>query len=258
MTTSSVTSTVTNIVTKSGENPLNKLFSKHLDAEIFVNGLDDLTSSTFSITNQNTVFLCLEPALHNFLNSILKNLSHISKISGSCAISFELANKPSFNLTAESLENYASFLALELQPFLQTKAQRLLDIVLVGQQFSAILASYTTSLYNQHFAGAVSVSGSYYWKPQTEAKWEWLTNWFIEKGNCASPMCLLSSVNETLEPPRNIPTGRMANNNLYNVLRAKGCNVMYKEYSSVPPSHDFLAELQFGCEWLLDQIDTTP
>ena len=235
-----------------------ELHSTYLGSTIRISGLDSLDTSQES---KQTLFVCLDGPINQFLNS-----SSIS-LNNACVIYYQVDSEPYFKLSTKSLHDHSAFIALELQPYLETFvetmsesmsesiSESLAPIVVVGQQFSSVLAAYTAAYYPRQIQAAMSLSGSFYWKPQREKKWEWLTSYFVEDGNCPAHLYLLSSQVDTLEPPRQVPTARMANQNLYNVLKAKGCNVHLKEFNAQPLTEPFMQELRLACEWIQEQLE---
>lgn len=230
--------------------PVTEMFSNYLDSTVLLSGVENLPS--LSSGSKQTIFVCLDSQLTQFFTTLSTNLDPI--LDSITVISYSVSKEPSFNLSIESLEQHSAFIALELQPYLEENLKEKPDLVLVGQQFNAILAVYTASYYSYNISAVLSLSGSFYWKPQTSQTWEWLTEWFVEKGNCPTHVYLLLSLNLRLEPPRDIPTARIANHHLHNILRAKGCNSAIKEFSARQPSREFLAELQTACDWILEQL----
>ncbi len=233
-------------MTQSMANRTTKFYSEFLSNDVYIHGAESLENSSI-----NKLFICLDSELAEYLSKVIGNLK------ACCVISFSDDFEDSFKLTADTLKSHSAFLAIELQPYLQSLTKTPLTSILVGQQFNAILAAYTATSYENTFQAVLSLSGSYYWKPQTEKKWEWFTQWLAGETHCPLNMYLLSSIHETLQPPRTVPTARMANQHLYNVLQAKRCNAMLHEFSATKLSQDFFDELQNGCQWLIDRLDNT-
>jgi len=245
-----------------------ELYSQHLKSSTLVTGLETLTCNLNQETSQiskqteqqvkqqpkkQLVFVSLEQPLGQYLNSLTQRTT--TALKQSSVISFNVAKQYNFQLSANSIKAYSAYLVEELKPCLDSLANQDLSVVLVGQQFSSILAAYTAMYYPESFAGALSVGGSFYWKPVTETKWEWLTQLFVDSSTCPNPIYLMSSLKETIISPREVPSTLVANQHFYNIAKAKGCTVHLKEYDASPPSPAFIAEMQQGCEWLYEQIE---
>lgn len=224
--------------------PTTKYYSEFLSSVIYISGLEALEDAAI-----NKLFICLDSEVDMYLNRIVDNLKN------SCVISYKVQTEKHFTLTSDTLKSNSAFLALELQPFLQKHTKTPLTTTLVGEQFDAIIAAYTATSFETTVQAVLSLSGSYYWKPEEEKKWEWFTQWLTGETHCPTHMYLLSSIKQTFQPPKTVPTAHIANEHLYDVLQTKSCNVSLREFSASKLSDEFYKEIQIGCEWLIEHLD---
>lgn len=190
----------------------------------------------------DTVFVCLDESLGS--------LASASKVPGASFVSLE-SQTSSFRLSLASLEAYSAFLALELLPFLQRLWEEQTRVVLVGQQFSGVVGVYTAVYFPTFFLGALCVSGSFWWKPEGDSGWEWLSKWLAKQSAYPGRVFLICSKGAALDRPRGVPTTLMANRHLKDVLTAKSCQVELLESLKSEFSTNFLAEFTDAVRWFM-------
>ena len=190
-----------------------------------------------------TVFICLDDSLEKVLAT--------TKLEPTTAlVKLEFPNTPTLHLSLEFLESYAAFLALEIVPFLHDRwASTDIKLVLVAQQFRAVLAVHAATQFAGCFDGVLAASGAFWWKPETETVWEWLTAWLARQRGCPGQVYLLCSKKESTDRPRGVPTTLLANQHLRDVLLAKGCEARLLESASIPSSSAFGKMLTDALEW---------
>ena len=194
---------------------------------------------------EDAVFVCLDKDFARSLYSSSFNILGASFV----ALEFQASD---FRLSLASLESYANFLALELVPFLNSLYVPEPNLMLVGQQFSGVLGVYAAARFPTHFSGALCVSGSFWWKPEREPDWEWLSKWLAEQAVCPGKIFLICSSGAALDRPRGVPTTLMANRHLKDVLTAKSCQVQLLESLKTEFSSDFLAEFAQAVSWFVE------
>ena len=168
-------------------------------------------------TAADTLYICLDPSFHSALQELISSRAAFITLEPSTALS---------NLSLESLESFAKELVSVLIPRLRQQSNQADPrFILLARQFNAITAIYTAARFPKDIAGVLAVAGAFWWKPEQQAKWEWLADWLSEQKACPSPIVLLCPEGETQDRPRGIPTTLLSNRHLKHVLFAKGCSV---------------------------------
>lgn len=133
---------------------------------------------------------------------------------------------------------YADFLAQEIVPWARTNyhaTDRPEQTVIGGVSLGGLAAAFVGLKHPEVFGNVLSQSGSFWWKPDEEKNWEWLTRQFA-----ASPRLPLRFSFEAglLENTSGGPPGRpippallVANRNLRDTLQRKGYSVHYTEFN---------------------------
>jgi enterochelin esterase-like enzyme len=136
-----------------------------------------------------------------------------------------------------SLE-YADFLAQEIVPWARANfhvTDRPEQTIIGGVSLGGLAAAFVGFKHPEVFGNVLSQSGSFWWKPDEEKNWEWLTHQFA-----ASPRLPLRFSFEAglLENTSGGPAGRpfpppmlVTNRNLRDTLQNKGYSVHYTEFN---------------------------
>ena len=133
---------------------------------------------------------------------------------------------------------YADFLAEEIVPWARVShhvTDRPEQTIIGGVSLGGLAAAFVGFKHPEVFGKVLSQSGSFWWKPDEEKNWEWLTHQFA-----ASPRIPLRFSFEAglLENTSGGPAGRpfpppllVANRNLRDTLQSKGYSVHYTEFN---------------------------
>jgi enterochelin esterase-like enzyme len=129
---------------------------------------------------------------------------------------------------------FADFLAKELVPWLREHYRATADparTVVAGSSYGGLAAFFAALRYPGVFGNVVSLSGSFWWKPDSEEEAEWLARQFA-----ASPALRLRFYLE-VGLMEGYPAQIASNRHMRDVLRAKGYSIGYAEYNG---GHSFL------------------
>src|SRR6266404_8570289 len=133
---------------------------------------------------------------------------------------------------------YADFLAQEIVPWARANyhvTDRPEQTIIGGASLGGLAAAFVGLKHPEVFGNVLSQSGSFWWKPDNEKDWEWLTRQFA-----ASPRLPLrfsfeaGLLENTSAGPRGRPFGPpllTANGNLRDTLQSKGYSVHYTEFN---------------------------
>jgi hypothetical protein len=133
---------------------------------------------------------------------------------------------------------YAVFLAQEIVPWARANyhaTDRPEQTIIGGVSLGGLAAAFVGFKHPEVFGNVLSQSGSFWWKPDEEKDWEWLTHQFA-----AGPRLPLRFSFEAglLENTTGGPPGRpfpppmlVTNRNLRDTLQSKGYSVHYTEFN---------------------------
>ena len=133
---------------------------------------------------------------------------------------------------------YADFLAQEIVPWVRANyhaTDRPEQTIIGGMSLGGLAAAFVAFKHPEVFRNVLSQSGSFWWKPDDEKDFEWLTHQFA-----ASPRLPLRFSFEAglLENTGGGPPGRpwpppmlVANRNLRDTLQSKGYSIHYTEFN---------------------------
>jgi enterochelin esterase-like enzyme len=130
--------------------------------------------------------------------------------------------------------DFADFLAKEVVPWSRERYHTTADAartVVAGSSYGGLASVFAGLRHSEVFGNVVSLSGSFWWKPEGEKEGEWLT-----KQVDASPKLPLRFYLE-VGLMESYPMQITANRHLRDVLNAKGYPVHYFEYDG---GHAFL------------------
>ncbi len=130
--------------------------------------------------------------------------------------------------------NFANFLAKELVPWARENRYATLgpgDTIVAGSSFGGLAAVFAALQHPEVFGNVISLSGSFWWKPDGEKEREWLTklvtrsskahlHFYLEVG-------LMESYSDQID----------SNRRMRDALAEKGYPIQYREYNG---GHSFL------------------
>jgi enterochelin esterase family protein len=170
--------------------------------------------------------------------TILDNLVAAGKIPPLVAV---LIGNPSQEARERELPCNAAFadaLATELVPWVKAKTGAAVPAartVAAGSSYGGLASAYAAFRHPEVFGNVLSMSGSFWWKPETENEPEWLTRQ-IAAGALTPVSSFLSA--GLFEAGRDQPGILETTRHLRDVLTAKGAAVSYREYAA---GHDYLS-----------------
>jgi enterochelin esterase-like enzyme len=137
-------------------------------------------------------------------------------------------------------EPFVRFLTDELLPWARGRWSISDDparTLVAGSSFGGLAAVYAAFERPDVFGNAISQSGAFGWGAEGEHEHEWLTNRIEEAEPRNVRVWLEIGTLEDGERPAGGPSGVESNRRLRDVLRAKGCEVVYSEYAG---GHDYV------------------
>jgi enterochelin esterase-like enzyme len=133
---------------------------------------------------------------------------------------------------------YADFLAREIVPWARVNyhvTDRPERTIIGGVSLGGLAAAFVGLKHPEVFGNVLSQSGSFWWKPDNEKDWEWLTRQFATSARLPLRFSFEAGL---LENTSGGPAGRpipppllVANRNLRDTLQSKGYSVHYTEFN---------------------------
>ncbi len=127
---------------------------------------------------------------------------------------------------------FSHFLAEELVAWIRKNYHVTQDsrkTFVAGGSFGALAAAFSTLQHPNTFGNLIALSGSFWWKPQDEEEWEWLTQLFAQNPLMPLRIYLEVGLLESKPTQSGFPGQVLANRHLRTVLQAKGYEVHYDE-----------------------------
>ena len=135
---------------------------------------------------------------------------------------------------------FAEFIVKELLPWVRENYHVTSDpklTIVGGASYGGLAASYAAFKYPEIFGNVLSQSGSFWWKPDADAEYEWLTRQFVTSPKLPIRFYLQVGLLENLSTARpDSPTNLIANRHFRDVLKAKGYSLRINEING---GHDF-------------------
>lgn len=128
----------------------------------------------------------------------------------------------------------AEFLATELTPWVRQQYHVISDparTVLGGMSAGGLAAAHAALLHPEIFGKVLSQSGAFWWKPEAEAEWEWLSRQFVASPRVPVTFYLEAGLHEGNPGNPDGPSLLGANRRLRDVLQAKDYPVHYAEFN---------------------------
>ncbi len=133
---------------------------------------------------------------------------------------------------------YADFLAQEIVPWARANyhaTDRPEQTIIGGVSMGGLAAACVGFKHPEIFGNVLSQSGSFWWKPDDEKNWEWLTRQFATSARLPLRFSFEAGL---LENTSGAPPGRpvpppllVANRNLRDALQSKGYSIHYTEFN---------------------------
>ena len=164
---------------------------------------------------------------------ILDNLIAEKKIPPMVAILIDNSIPAARNTELPCDPQFTEFLAEELVPWSREKFHTggAAQTIVAGSSYGGLAAVFAALKYPQVFGQVVSLSGSFWWKPQDEKEAEWLVKQVATSPKLTVRVYLEVGLRE------GYPMQIDANRHMRDVLRGKGYPVGYAEYDG---GHAFL------------------
>jgi enterochelin esterase family protein len=108
--------------------------------------------------------------------------------------------------------------------------------VITGSSFAGLCAAFLGLRYPDVFGGVLSQTGWFRWHPDGDPEHEWLARQFIASPAQPVRFYLDVGILENARMSDGGPSQLVANRHMRDVLRAKGYEVIYREYSG---GHDY-------------------
>lgn len=155
----------------------------------------------------------------------------------------------------DQMERTAQYVADHLLPELRDELNLSADathVVIAGTSRRGLIAAYTAFSRPQSVANVVSLSGSFYWKPDGEVEYEWLTHRFATEDMRPLRLFMAAGSLETVVTPTNRGHYMVASNrHLRDVLLARGYDLTYWEFTGVHSDLNWQDGLARGLTTLL-------
>lgn len=134
----------------------------------------------------------------------------------------------------DQLEGMPDYVADRLLPQLRAEFNLTSDprgVVIAGTSRRGLLAAYTAFVCPGAVGNVLSLSGSFYWKPDSETEYEWLTHRFATEDVRPLRLFVAAGKLETVVTPTNRGHYMLATNrHLRDVLLARGYELDYWEF----------------------------
>ncbi len=164
--------------------------------------------------------------------TIPDNLIAQGQIPPLVAVLIDNPNLETRSLVLPCYPPFAEFLAKELIPWIR-KTYRVTanprQTVIAGSSYGGLAATYAGLKHPEIFGKILSQSGSFWWKPEKETEWEWLTRQFALAPKLPLDFYLDVGLLEA-GGVDDSPSQLFANRHMRDVLQAKGYSIHYREY----------------------------
>jgi len=128
---------------------------------------------------------------------------------------------------------FVDFLTTELLPWVQQDYHVTIDparTVVAGSSYGGLAAAFAGLRRPDVFGNVLSQSGSFWWKPESDSDWEWITRQFDQSPRLPLRAHLDIGLFETKTVPGR-PSQLESNRHLRDVLLSKRYSLHYKEFS---------------------------
>ena len=129
---------------------------------------------------------------------------------------------------------FAEFLATEVMPWIR-KSYHVTNhpnqTVVAGQSYGGLAAAFAAFRHPEIFGNVISQSGTFAWKPDNDAEFEWLMRQFVASPRLPLTFYIEAGLLETVVRSGDRPTMLVANRHMRDVLQARGYAVRYHEFN---------------------------
>jgi enterochelin esterase family protein len=157
----------------------------------------------------------------------------------------------------EQMDVTADYVADRLLPELRRDLNLATEpryVVIAGTSRRGLIATYVAFTRPEVIGNVLSLSGSFYWKPDGETEYEWLTRRFATERMRVLRLFVAAGNLETLVTPTNRGHYMVATNrHLRDVLHARGYNHTYWEFAGAHSALSWQDALAVGLTSLLNQ-----
>lgn len=186
---------------------------------------------------------------------ILDNLAAEGKIPPTVAVFVGNVNR---NKELPCNDAFADFLAKELVPQIRADyrvTDKPEETIVAGSSYGGLASAFAAFRHPEVFGRVLSQSGSYWWTKPGDEEHEWLTRQFVTSPKLPVRFYLDVGLWEGGVDKPHAPTQVAANRHLRDVLRAKGYDVTYAEFSG---NHDYFYWRGTFADGLLALVDAPP
>jgi enterochelin esterase-like enzyme len=176
--------------------------------------------------------------------TILDNLLAAARLPAPVAVLVGNPDQATRNRELPCHAPFVRFLTEELLPWVRGRYRVTDDparTVVGGSSFGGLAVAFAALERPDVFGNVLSQSGSYFWKPEADAEWEWLPRRYAERERLPVRFYLdVGLLEDDYAGPARPPghPGQLgANRHLRTLLRAKGYPVHYAEFCG---GHDYL------------------
>lgn len=127
---------------------------------------------------------------------------------------------------------FSEFLLQEMVPWLRQNYHIKTDpmqTLLVGGSIGGLASAFTALLHPDAFGNVISLSGSFWWRPNDEEEWEWLARQFAIRPLAPVQFYIEVGLLESMPSSTGFPGQVLSNRHLRDVLQAKGYDFHYDE-----------------------------
>jgi enterochelin esterase family protein len=161
---------------------------------------------------------------------ILNNLLAAGRIGPTVALMVDSLDEKTRDRELACYPPFAAFLADELLPWARERygtSTGQAHTIVGGSSYGGLAAAFAARARPDQFGKVLSQSGSFWWKPDDDHEYEWLTRQFVD--GPLLPLQFYLSVGRQEASARIRPNQLIASRHLRDVLRAKGYLVHYQE-----------------------------
>jgi enterochelin esterase family protein len=155
----------------------------------------------------------------------------------------------------EQMETAAEYVANRLLPELRSELNVTSDpgkVVISGTSLRGLIATYIGFVKSEAVGNVLALSGSFYWKPDNETEYEWLTHRFATEEIRPVRLFVSAGTLETVVTPGNHGHYMVATNrHLRDILLARGYDFEYWEFAGAHSDLSWQDGLARGLVWLL-------
>jgi enterochelin esterase family protein len=174
------------------------------------------------------------------ITTILDNLISETAIPPIVVIMIGNPNEESRSLELTCYDPFVQFLVQELLPWVRDGYNVSSDPALIavgGCSYGGLAAAFSAFRHPEIFGNVLSQSGSFWWKPDflnqfnNDTEWEWLIRQFVVSPKLPVKFYLDVGIYESGYEVNTLPSLVTTNRHMRDILRLKGYQVHYAEFS---------------------------